>query len=590
MPLQNYGRVQDLQKMIIDHNKKAPSCTAGFFYYIIFCMNIDTQNIEQQKEAVKKMADDIFVFVYACFKMKPQPARPEYQKKLDYIYSLEGEMFEEGIKMIGPEWFGTYEPDGDYEGFYRWYHFERGKHLTWQQTILMMCANKAMQGKGKRRVTVASGHGVGKSSSCAIIVLWFLFGRINSQIACTAPTATQMHDVLWKEISIWISRMPDVIRDLYDHTSDYVRIKEQPKAWFARAKTSSKENSEALAGVHSATGVMLLSDEASGIEEQIFVTMDATLTEEKYLVILIGNPTRNNGYFYDSHNRNRELWITLHFSGMESPLVTKKYEEEQALLHGGRETEQYGIRVLGKFPSEDTMSKDGYIRLFGDRDLNTIPKTQELRFGKNSILGVDPSGDGEDATVMFIRDDIKGKVLFKESISNVKSIAEKIITFIDFYELNPRNVVVDAFGIGANIAHEVAKATRGRCIISPVNVGEPCDFENDRDNYINKRALYFHKEMKNWMRAGGQIVEDATLEKELDTIYYRRGTNGRVQIMPKVEMKKRGYNSPNVADAVMLTFHRNYIKNRNDDMMPEDEWMDRATSLHTNYDPFDGLL
>lgn len=553
-------------------------------------MDIDNQNINKEKEAAKRMAEDIFVFVYACFKMKPQPPKPEYQSRLDYIYSLDGEMFEEGLKMITPEWFGDYDPDGNNEGFYKWYNFERGKHLTWQQTILMVCANKAMQGKSKKRVTIASGHGCGKSSSCAIIVLWFLFGRINSQIACTAPTATQMHDVLWKEISLWINKMPDVIKNMYDHTSDYVRMKEQPKAWFARAKTSSKENPEALAGVHSANGVMLLSDEASGIEEPIFVTMDATLTEEKYLVILIGNPTRNNGYFYDSHNRNKSMWVTLHFSGTESPLVTKKYEAEQALLHGGRETEQYGIRVLGKFPSEDTMSKDGYIRLFGDRDLNTIPKSQELKFGKNSILGVDPAGEGEDETVIFIRDDIKGKILFKESISNSKSIAEKILTLIDFYELNARNVVVDAFGIGANIAKEVAIASRGKHNISPVNVGEPCDYENDADNYINKRALYFHKEMKNWLRSGGQIVEDPNLDKEMSTIYYRRSINGKVQIMPKIEMKKRGYNSPNIMDAIMLTFNRNFVKNRNDDLIEENEWMERASSPHRDYDPFDSVF
>lgn len=544
-------------------------------------MDINTNEIEKQKEAVKKMADDIFVFIYACFKMKPQPAKPEYQKKLDYIYSLEGEMFEEGIKMIEPSWFGDLNPESN---MYEWFCFVKGQHLTWQQTLLMTCANKAVQKKTKWRISVASGHGVGKSSSCAIIVLWFLFGRINSQVACTAPTATQMHDVLWKELSLWIARMPDVIKNLYEHNKDYIRIKEKPASWFARAKTSSKDNPEALAGIH-AEWVMALGDEASGIEEQVFTVMDGALTSGNFLVILIGNPTRNNGYFYNTHHGKKDIWNNLVFSGLESPLVDIKYEQDQALQHG-RDSEEYGIRVLGRFPSEDTMSKDGYIRLFGTKDLNTIPKTQELKFGKNSILGVDPAGEGEDATVIFIRDDIKGKILFKESISNTKSIAEKILTLIDFYELNPRNVVVDAFGIGANIAQEVALASRGRCIISPVNVGEPCDYDNDRENYINKRALYFHKEMKNWMRQGGQVVEDPTLEKELDTIYFRRSINGKVQIMPKVEMKKRGYNSPNIMDAMMLTFHRNFIKARNDDLMEENEWMERANSIHANYDPF----
>ncbi len=536
--------------------------------------------IERERQAAVKMAGDIFIFTEVMFGLVPQPAKPEYQKKLAHIYSLDGEMFEEGIKFIKPEWFGDYNPNTTNEGFYDWFDFEKGKHITWQQTLILMCANKVLQNKIKRRISIVSGHGIGKSSSCAIIVLWFLFGRVDSQIACTAPTATQMHDVLWKELALWINRMPEKIRRFYEHNKDYIRMTERPDSWFARAKTSSKENSEALAGVHSESGVMLLSDEASGIEEPIFVTMDATLTSENFLVMLIGNPTRTDGYFYDSHHKNVAMWVTIQFSGIDSPLVSKKYEADQAKLHGGRDTEQYGIRVLGKFPSEDTMSKDGYVRLIGTKDVNVIPKSQTTTFGKNSILGVDPSGEGDDKTVFTIRDDFKARVIFKESTSNSKYIAEKILTFIDMYELDPANVVVDAFGIGTTIASEVSKASPGK-VIQSINVGELCDYEDEKEEYMNKRALYFHKGLRGWIRQGGQIVEDAELEAEIETIYYKRNTQGKVQIMPKVEMKKRGYKSPNCMDSIMLTFHRQVMKRNSEEF--QDDWVDRATNAH---DPF----
>lgn len=509
------------------------------------------------------------------FGLVPQPAKPEYQKRLAYIYSLEGEMFEEGITFITAEWFGDFNKETDQ---YDWFGFTKGKHLTWQQTMLMMCANKAVQKKVKWRLSIASGHGVGKTSSCAIIILWFLFGRVDSQVACTAPTATQMHDVLWKELALWIGRMPEKIKNIYEHNKDYIRIKERPDSWFARAKTSSKENSEALAGIH-AEWVMLLGDEASGIEEQIFIVMDGALTSGNFLVILIGNPTRNDGYFYDTHHKNKDVWVNLELSGIDSPIVDKKYVEDQARQHG-RDSEQFGIRVLGKFPSEDTMSKDGYVRLFGTKDVNIIPKSQNTSFGKNSILGIDPSGEGDDKTVFAIRDEFKARVIFKESTSNPKYIAEKILTFIDMFELNASNVVVDAFGVGTTIAGEVAKASSGKHIIQSINVGELPDYEDEKSEYINKRALYYHKGFRGWMRSGGQIVEDPELEGEFETIYFKRNLQGKVQIMPKVEMRKRGYKSPNVADAISLTFHKQIIKRNSSEF--QDDWIEQANS----YDPF----
>ncbi len=273
------------------------------------------------------------------------------------------------------------------------------------------------------------------------------------------------------------------------------------------------------------------------------------------------------------------MWLNLELSGVESPIVDKKYEEDQARQHG-RDSEQYGIRVLGKFPSEDTMSKDGYVRLIGTKDVNTIPKSQTTSFGKNSIMGIDPSGEGDDKTVFSIRDEFKARVIFKESTSNPKYIAEKILTFIDLYDLNASNVVVDAFGVGTTISGEVAKASNGKHIIQSINVGEQPDYEDEKDEYINKRALYYHKGLRGWLRAGGQVVEDPELEGEIETIYFKRNLQGKVQIMPKVEMRKRGYKSPNCLDSIMLTFHRQIIRKNNEEF--QDDWIENANA----YDPF----
>ena len=54
-------------------------------------------------------------------------------------------------------------------------------------------------------------------------------------------------------------------------------------------------------------------------------------------------------------------------------------------------------------------------------------------------------------------------------------------------------------------------------------------------------------------------------EEELLKIKYRRDLDGRIQIMPKAEMKKKMGKSPDSCDALMLTFVDG------DDVWDEDE-------------------
>lgn len=486
------------------------------------------------------------------FRVVPQPCKPEYRKELSDIMELEWEEWDKRKYEITADWFGDYD---QVSRSYDWFDFQKGKHITWQQMMILLSVEKATRKKANNKISISSGHGIGKSSCISWVILWFLFINYDAQVPCTAPTATQMHDVLWKELSIWIDKMPKGIKEKYDWNKDYIRMTESPNTWFARAKTSSKENSEALAGVH-ANHVLTIADEASGVEEQIFNTAEGAWTSGNILVILISNPTRINGYFYDTHHKLKDDWQTLIFSSIESPIVDKDYESKIAKRHG-RDSQEYGIRVLGKFPKEDSMDDSGYVSLLTDRSIGDQPDFGEaIGFQNNAVLGVDPSGDGDDKTSFVLRDHLKAKKLFEEGRSNSKTIAEKIITFVTQYDLDPQNVVVDAFGVGMDVAKEVAIATKGRMNVSTVNVGDESDWDEDKELYINKRAEAYYK-MKKWFVQGGEIIENKNMKEELTTIKYKRNIKGKIQIMPKEMMKKKyGYKSPNDADALSLTFLR----------------------------------
>ena len=72
------------------------------------------------------------------------------------------------------------------------------------------------------KVTVKSGHGTGKSTSLAWLVLWGLICFDDVKIPCTAPTSHQLQDVLWAEIAKWHMRMPDWFREQIEIKADSV--------------------------------------------------------------------------------------------------------------------------------------------------------------------------------------------------------------------------------------------------------------------------------------------------------------------------------------------------------------------------------
>ena len=402
------------------------------------------------------------------------------------------------------------------------------------------------------------------SALVSLLTLWFLFVHPNCRIGCTAPSQAGLYDVLWSEIKKWIQKMPKEMADKYIWESTHIRMVEDPNEWFARAKTASKENTEALAGIH-ADYVMLIADEGSGIEETIYETMEGSLTSGNILVFLISNGTRSIGYFYDTHHKDKDRWQTYSFSSLDSPRVDQKYVDGIVEKYG-TDSVQYAIRVEGKFPNEGVMDDKGYIQLFNESDLHFVQPDINWKPVGRVIGSLDAAGEGQDSSEWAIKDRMKAMIVVGEKISNTASLAIKSLTICDKYDISPEDFVIDNFGSGADVGMEMALATsklRRPWRVYPVNVGDACEDEEERILYLNRRAEGYYKLMK-WCRAGGELVESERLKDELLSIRFRRTANSRIQIMDKVSMKKLGFPSPNKADALSMLFLRpdGVIKNK----------------------------
>lgn len=497
-----------------------------------------------------KMEESCLYFTKQTFGLVPQRVKPQYQLRFEIGLLLKHGEWKKFCASVTAEWFEEYR---------------EGLDITWQQSLVFYGVDKAIKGECSMRISIVSGHGIGKSAMLAILILWFLYVHPHCQVACTSPGKEQMFDVLWKELKKWIDRMLPEMAAMYEWETTHVRMKESPEVWFARAKTSSKENTEALAGVH-AEWVMIAVDEASGVEEPIFETMEGSLTSGNILVFIISNGTRNEGYFYDTHHKDAERWQNFAFDSEESPRVDWKYVNG-IIAKYGKDSVQYVVRVKGGFPDEGLMDDKGYVQLFNESDLHFSPYDREWRPVGRTIGALDASGEGQDSSEWAIRDRMRIGIVASEKTSNAPGMAIRSLTVCDKYDVDPIDFVIDNFGKGADVGMEIALATAKQqrpWRVSPVNVGEPCEDEDDRELYLNMRAEMFYKFMK-WCRAGNEIMlepvtdmaeQNNKIKDELLSIRFKRTINGRIQIMDKVTMKKLGYPSPNKADAMAMTFLR----------------------------------
>ena len=72
---------------------------------------------------------------------------------------------------------------------------------------------EALEAVGKHdRVSIRSGHGVGKTTFEAWLILWFLLTRKNCKIPVAANSQDQLRDTIWPEIGKWHRQLPEALK------------------------------------------------------------------------------------------------------------------------------------------------------------------------------------------------------------------------------------------------------------------------------------------------------------------------------------------------------------------------------------------
>lgn len=402
----------------------------------------------------------------------------------------------------------------------------------------------------RRRVSIRSGHGTGKSTFMSWTVPWFLSCYFPAKIPATAPTSHQLEDILWAELAKWHRVMCENFPSLgsqFDWSAGAYRMKSHPNESFAVPRTSRPEKPEALQGFHS-DNILFLIDEASGVADNVFEVAEGALSTEGAFVLMAANPTRQSGYFFDSHHRMRGDWAALHWDGEKSPRVSKDYIASMAKKYG-IQSSVYKVRVKGEFAT----AADGVIAL----ELCEAAKIRDVKpyAAAQTIWGVDVARFGDDSSALAKR---RGNVQVepikewwgKDTMQLVGLIKHEY----DSTPLNERpiSINVDVIGIGAGV---VDRGIELGLPICGVNVAESEAVNANQERQFNRLRDELWWKCREWLAAKDcKLADDDETIGELTTPTYSILSNGLIKVEGKDEMKKRGVKSPNRADAWNLTF------------------------------------
>jgi hypothetical protein len=400
-----------------------------------------------------------------------------------------------------------------------------------------------------KRMSLKACKGPGKTAFLSWIAWNFLATRPHPKMVATSITGDNLNDNLWPEMAKWQSRS-EFLKQTFTWTKTRIFSNQHPETWFMSARTWPKsadqtQQADTLAGLH-ADFLLFILDEAGGIPDAVAATAEAGLaTGIETKIVIAGNPTHLEGPLYRSCTTERHLWHVIEITGdPDDPRRSKRISEQWAR----EQIEKYGkdnpwvlVNVFGKFPpsSINTLLGPDEVQASMRRTLR-----EDAYSWAQKRLGVDVARFGDDRSVIFPR---QGLASFRPAIMrNVRTtdIAARVILALSRW--NAEITLVDDSG---HWGHGVIDnlITSGAPAI-PILGESPAI--NPR--YFNRRTEMW-LEMAEWVKRGGALPNIPELVPELTAPTYTF-LNGKFQLEPKDQIKKRLGNSPDIADALALTF------------------------------------
>ena len=411
----------------------------------------------------------------------------------------------------------------------------------------------------------------GKSRSAGVVALWHLLFHEDSITLFTAPSITQLREIVWKEISICLNLLRTHnlgwLADYVAIFAEKIYIKGYDKSWHVIAKTASKHKPESIAGQHG-DNYLLWGDEASGIDDKIYDVALGALSHKDNRCVLTSQPTRNAGFFYETHHRlshrNGGAWTSLTFNGEQSPIVSDEMLLEMLEKYGSRDDAGYMIRVRGLFPdlsNEFLVTRTQLDECYVGDSLLT---GQHDDFGYVITVDVGGGVGRDDSTIAVSKvwgyanhgTDARRAEVIDIPLCKNKDTVHEIMGIIDECLVTYPNatLVVDDNGAGLLLGQELR--ARGMFYKS-AKWGGQCFSNENRKDYFNKRSqanVCLSRAIAQGRFKIKTTKHKTKIQEQVTRIPYTFDEHARFKVLSKEEMLRRSIRSPDIADVFAYLF------------------------------------
>lgn len=411
---------------------------------------------------------------------------------------------------------------------------------------------------GCTKVTVRAMHGPGKTFGAAMAIHWFglCFKTLSP---ATAPKLDQLKNRLWPNVRKLRGMANDYIKSIIDVRTTEIIFYGDPDWKFVAETGKSPEN---LQGYHDEF-MLIVVDEATGIEESMFPVIESALsTGVICLLLLIGNPTKTIGTFADSHLKPSvsKYYYKQHVSLDKTTRVSHKWVKEMEDKYG-KDSPVVKIRCYGDFAADDA---NQLISVQWVEEARYAPRPDDGSWPRRR-MSIDVADGGTDFSVVSIADHYQSFTLGVrqlqynfaggESVSKLSKEAIRLWSEFGFDKGRGDDIVVDGLGVGAGVVSILQEA--GYPVVRYIGGSQ----SDDTTLWRNRRTqsyLVGRDELRD-----GKVVfaEDFIDEHEWDdftaqlcAVRRKPGQERLEDLLTKEEMKKMGIASPDRADSWIMQY------------------------------------
>lgn len=424
------------------------------------------------------------------------------------------------------------------------------------------------------QLCISSGNGAAKTAfGCMTLLMLMYTQRLKARML--ANTQPQMNTVVWPEMDLWFNhaRFSEHFFEKLG-TSIKSRNPKLAEIWRIDNITWNEATPAALSGLHNKGGALCYCfEEAPGIPSVIFRYAKGAFTETGTIKIFMAFGNSDDPESQFEQNMESPEWNSRRIDTRElSHIDQKQIASWLREANGNEDDDDFRVRVRG-LPRKT--SKDSIIRL--EHVQAAIARSKD--FDKETvgrlpvILSCDPAWQGGDEVTIWYRQG-QYTCMLEKYVLNADNGEDHKFTYdkLCYWErvLGADQVNIDQ-GEGTAVWTFANQAEKHHWELIPFN-GHPNDQPDHKESeYANIRAQMYY-EGAQFLQKGGII--DAKKEEWLEVITrqlcWTKGGRHKINLKklaePKLDIKIRVGQSPDVADGYILLFARRVVER-----LPENE-------------------